>query len=185
MSFQIVMSKELEGKIIIRKANVEDASLIANLGEQTFWESHGHSADKHHIENFISRAYSEENQKKELDDKANEVYIAYFNDQPVGFSKIVFNLPNELISNKPFTTKFDRIYVLKEYYDLKIGKLLFEYNVELAKRNNQTGMWLYVWVENKRAVRFYEKCGFKIIGSFDYVISPEHNNPNHILYLEF
>ena len=43
-------------------------------------------------------------------------------------------------------TKFDRIYVLKEYYDLKIGKLLFEYNVELAKRNNQTGMWLYVSV---------------------------------------
>ena len=67
------MSKESNGKVIIRKANVSDASILARLGEQTFWQSHGHSADKHHVEDFITRVYSEENQILELNKNENEV----------------------------------------------------------------------------------------------------------------
>ena len=74
---------------------------------------------------------------------------------------------------------------MKEFYDKNIGKQLFDLNIELAKANKQIGIWLYVWTENKRALRFYEKQGFKNIGSTHFRISETHSNPNYWMYLKF
>jgi ribosomal protein S18 acetylase RimI-like enzyme len=46
-------------------------------------------------------------------------------------------------------------------------------------------VWLAVWTENHRAIDFYKKIGFKKVGDYDFKISENHSNPNHILYLEF
>jgi ribosomal protein S18 acetylase RimI-like enzyme len=46
-------------------------------------------------------------------------------------------------------------------------------------------MWLYTWTGNERAVSFYLKAGFKIIGSHNFKISATHSNPNHRMLLEF
>ena len=57
--------------------------------------------------------------------------------------------------------------------------------MQLAKRNYQKGIWLYVWKENTRAYHFYLKSGFKVIGEHDFKISENHSNPNYQLFLEF
>ena len=44
----------------IIKANAEHSELIAKLAQQTFSESHGHSASKDDINNFILRTYNTE-----------------------------------------------------------------------------------------------------------------------------
>ena len=67
----------------------------------------------------------------------------------------------------------------------KLGYQLFDFNVNLSKEHNQNGMWLFVWIENKRAVSFYEKTGFKIIGSHDFFLSKTHSNPNHQMLLDY
>ena len=55
----------------------------------------------------------------------------------------------------------------------------------LSKKKQQKGIWLAVWVENKRAIKFYQKAGFKIVGKYDFQISKTHSNPNHIMYLKY
>ena len=105
--------------------------------------------------------------------------------QPVaGFSKIVLNIPNTNIENANIT-KLDRFYLLKAFYGKKLGAELFDFNVKLAKKKEQKGIWLAVWVENLRAFNFYSKSGFKIVGKYDFQISSSHSNPNHIMYLTF
>ena len=71
------------------------------------------------------------------------------------------------------------------FYGLNLGKELFDYNIEFSKKHNQLGMWLAVWVENERAIKFYTKMGFKIVGEYDFRISATHTNPNHIMFLPF
>ena len=39
--------------------------------------------------------------------------------------------------------------------------------------------------ENGRAIRFYEKEGFQIVGEMDFVMSAEHTNPNWVMLLQY
>jgi len=168
----------------IRKVSVTDVDLLAQLGPQTFIESHGHSAAKEDVESYISTAYSIEACQQELADAKNIYHFIYYNNKPAGFSKIILNsaAPGIAATN---ITKLERIYVLKQFYNMKLGLALLNFNIELSKQHNQTGMWLYTWIENERAVNFYKKAGFKIIGSYDFKISATHSNPNHRMFLEF
>ncbi len=154
------------------------------MAKQTFRESHGTSAAEKDILEYEDSRLNVELFESELADPANTFRIAYLNEIPVAFSKEIFNCPNPKIVEQS-VCKLEKLYVLKEFYDQKIGQPLFDLNIELAKQNGQKGIWLYVWTENKRALRFYEKQGFKNIANTLFKVSETHSNPNYWMYLEF
>ena len=168
----------------IIKATEKDVALVSTLATNTFLQSHGHSAPAADINNYIAAKYNEVVLKEELSDPQNIYHIIYCDEKPAGYSKIVYNQPyeNSTLQN---ITKLERIYILQEFYNVQLGKALFQFNVALAKQNQQAGMWLYVWKENTRAFNFYTKAGFIIIGSYNFKISATHSNPNHQLLLMF
>lgn len=168
----------------IVKATLKDAQLLSKLSVDTFLPAHGHSAPKKDIENYLTENFSEESFASELSDVKNEYYLFYLNDKIAGYSKIIFNKENKNIISKNITY-MSRLYFLKEFYGLGLGKILFDFNINLCKQNKQSGIWLAVWVENQKGISFYKKMGFKKVGNFDFKISETHSNPNHILYLEF
>ncbi|HMS35447.1 MAG TPA: GNAT family N-acetyltransferase [Ignavibacteria bacterium] len=170
--------------ISIVKAVPEDFGLIAEIGKTSFTESHGHSASPEEISKYINEKYVNNAVKAELINTENIYHIIYYNNQPAGYSKINFNEPHSNINEKNIT-KLDRLYLLKEFYDLKLGHELFKFNIELSKQNHQKGMWLFVWKENFRAVYFYKKEGFRIIGSYDFKLSETHSNPNHQMLIVY
>lgn len=163
---------------------VKDAELISRMAIQTFRESHGTSASEKDIEEYTITKLSVDLFKEELADPKNIFRLAFLNEVPVAFSKMIYDLANPKINDAP-VCKLEKLYVLKEYYDQKIGKPLFDLNIKLAKQNKQKGIWIYVWTENKRALRFYEKQGFKIIADTFFKVSETHSNPNYWLYLKF
>jgi ribosomal protein S18 acetylase RimI-like enzyme len=168
----------------IVKAITNDFELLAGIGKQTFLESHGHSAKKPDIDAYVEEKCSNRFFQGELSDTKNIYHILYYKEQPAGYSKIILNSPHANIF-QPNITKLERIYLLRDFYELKLGFELLRFNVELSKENNQSGMWLFVWKENPRAVNFYSRNGFRIIGSYDFQISATHSNPNHQMFLEY
>jgi diamine N-acetyltransferase len=168
----------------IIKATEKDTTVLVTLATTTFIQSHGHSAPAADINNYIAEKYNEAVLNEELNDPQNIYHIIYHNEKPAGYSKINFNqaYENSAVQN---ITKLERIYILQEFYNLKLGLALLQYNIELAKQNQQTGLWLYVWKENTRAFNFYTKAGFIIIGSYNFKISATHANPNHQLLLRW
>ena len=168
----------------IRRAFHTDAPLLADIGKQTFIESHGHSAPTPDIEAYVSLKYSLEAIEEELNNPGNIYHIIYHDDRAAGFSKIILNSPYPLIEATT-VTKLEKIYLLKEFHDLKLGLTLLEFILALSKQENQTGIWLFVWLENQRAFAFYKRNGFIVIGSDDFKISETHYNPNHVMYLEY
>ncbi|MEX1301581.1 MAG: GNAT family N-acetyltransferase, partial [Desulfotignum sp.] len=59
------------------------------------------------------------------------------------------------------TLEIERIYVLKEFHGKTVGQQLYEKAMEIAKEKSVTYVWLGVWEKNSKAIRFYEKNGFK------------------------
>jgi len=168
--------------VTIVKANKDDAALLADIGRITFIESHGHSAPAADIDAYVAAKYTPTILQQELSNPGNIYHILYHGQQAAGYSKIILNSPHPDIP-EPNITKLERIYLLKEFYQLKLGYQLLQFNIDLSKKNNQAGIWLYVWKKNHRAVNFYLKTGFQITGSYDFKLSDTHSNPNHRMLL--
>jgi len=168
----------------IIRADETHSHLLSDLARRTFIESHGSSAKSEDVDSYVAKNYNSEILRKEIQDSNNIFHIVYYDSHAAGYSKIVFNCPYTDSKTKNIA-KLERIYLLKEFYSSGIGLELFEFNVSLIKENDQTGIWLYVWKDNHRAINFYKKNGFIIIGSHDFKISEDHSNPNHQMLLSF
>lgn len=170
--------------ISITKAMESDCSAIIAIGKQSVEESHRGSCSAQDMNEFLTRNYNANTIKSELNDQKNIYYVIKHSNQPVGFSKIILNATHENIASSNVTI-LDRIYLLKEFYGLKLGLELLNFNISLAKQNNQSGMWLYAWIGNVRAVNFYRKAGFAIIGRHKYYVTDTHYDGTHHMFLDF
>lgn len=170
--------------ISVIKATERDRNSIVNIGKISVEESHRGSSSAEVMNEFLERNYNSDAIREELNDINNIYYIINYNDKAVGFSKIIFNAkhPNIVTEN---VTKLDRIYLLKEFYGLKLGLELLNFNIGLARNNGQSGMWLYTWIGNNRAIDFYLKAGFTIIGSHKFYVTKTHYDVSHQMFLNF
>lgn len=174
----------INSEIKIVRATQSDADLLVDLATQTFVQSHASSAPKKDIDAYVSEKYNLPVFENELENENYVYHLLYYKGKAVGFSKIILNESHSNIKLKD-VTKLERLYILDKYHDLKLGKLLFDFNVKLSKDSGQKGMWLFVWVDNTRAFNFYTKCGFNIIGKHDFRISDTHSNPNYQMMLRY
>ena len=168
----------------IVKATRNDYRLLSEIAKLTFIESHGHSAKSEDINFYISQKHPESIFEEELLNNENIYHIIYHDNVVAGFSNIILNSPYPSSKNQHIA-KLERLYLLRKFYGQKLGRRLFEFNINIARQNNQAGIWLYVWKENQQAIVFYKKMGFKIIGSYDFKITETHSNPNHHMLLMY
>jgi len=168
----------------IVRATLSDIELLTQIGKKSFLEAHGKSASEENINEYVSKNFTNKAFEEALKDSNNIFYIIYFNGKAVGYSKIIFNSqhPNIPIKN---ITKLERLYLLQEFHSLKLGLELFNYNLNESVKHQQSGIWLFVWTENHKAINFYKKNGFKIVGQYDFQITATHSNPNHQMLLIF
>ena len=170
--------------ISIVRAKESDYKSIVNIGKISVAESHKNSCSAEVMTEFIDRNYNNEAIKKELKDINNIYYIINYNNKTVGFSKIILNDNHANIITDNIT-KLDRIYLLKEFYGLKLGYELLKFNIGLSRKNKQSGMWLYTWTKNERAIDFYIRAGFTITGNYDFHVAKNHYDPCYQMFLNF
>lgn len=117
----------------IVKAREKDSELLSGIAKITFIESHGSSAKAEDINIYVTEKYSTDIFKQELSDSKNVYHIIYHDKITAGYSKIIFNLP---YTNSPIQNiaKLERLYLLKEFYNLKSGLDLFQFNIDQIGR---------------------------------------------------
>jgi len=170
--------------ITIRPATVTDVETIIAIGLVAVELAHRKSCSATDMAEYLNIHYNEAEITNELSNPDNCYHIIYYGTKAAGFSKIVYNIAHPNIA-VPNVTKLDRIYILEEYWGMQLGYALLQHNINLARGNNQAGIWLFTWTGNERAVAFYLKNGFTIIGTHSFRVSATHSNPNHHMYLKW
>lgn len=172
------------GFMKIQPSHISELTALTELAKTTFLQSHGHCASEEEVASYVNENFTEVNFEKELGDANNVYHSLYLHDELVGYSKINLNYPFKAVTDAS-CAKMERLYLLDKTHGTGLGKAFFDFNIELTKAHQQSGVWLFVWVENHRAIRFYEKQGFEIVGEHDFRISDRHYNPNHQMLLKF
>jgi len=168
--------------ISIDKATASDHKIIVDIGKLSVEEAHRGSCSAEELNEYLEKHYNNEAIQAELSDEKNIYHIITVDGEPAGFSKIMLNASHADIEQTN-VTKLDRIYLLSKFFNLRLGFELLKFNIGLAKTNNQSGIWLYTWTGNNRAINFYQKNGFTIIGSHNFQVTETRYNLNHHMFL--
>lgn len=145
--------------IEITKATLSHLDQLQKIGRQTFEETFSESNSEENMKNYLEEGFSNEKLTAELNDQNSEFYFASLDNEVIGYLKINFGASQtELKDSKAL--EIERIYVSKEFYGQSIGQLLYDKAMQIAKQKNADYVWLGVWEENPRAIRFYKKNGF-------------------------
>lgn len=156
----------------IRKINIDDLETLRYLSIQTFKETFEEVNTEEDMQKYLDENLSIEKLKTELENPNSEFYFAENNDEILGYLKLNFkDAQTEKLEENHF--EIERIYVLKAFLGQKIGQILFNKAIEIGREKNLEFVWLGVWEENHRAIRFYGKNGFEIFGKHDFVLGED------------
>ena len=150
-------------EIIIRKAEMDDARLVSVLGGVTFYEAYYEQDTPVDMARYVVESFNPEVIAAEIDDPANEFYIPLLNEKAVGYAKLITGTTAEGIDDGGIELK--RIYVLERVWGTGVGERLLKFCIEKAKERGFKFIWLGVWEENARALKFYSKHGFNQVGT--------------------
>ena len=155
--------------MIVRRATPRDARVLADLALTIFRDTFGPQNDPADIALHAERRYGEDIQREELDDPSLTYLIAEVDSKAVGFAMIgdprsesceAFISPIELF----------RFYIDKDWHGKGIALPLMEACYAEARARGARTICLSVWQENPRAIRFYEKNGYRIAGTQPYIL---------------
>ena len=138
---------------------LKDLDQLQEISRQTFSETFSESNTEENLKKYLEEGFSIEKLTAELNDKNSEFYFAELDHTVIGYLKL--NLGQSQTELKADNAlEIERIYVLQEFHGKKVGQLLYEKAMQIAKQKNADFVWLGVWEENPRAINFYQKNGF-------------------------
>ena len=144
----------------IKKIELSEIEQLQKIGKTTFYETFAGDNSEENMKEYLDEKFTLDKIKSELLNPASQFYFAYSEDQILGYLKVNFaEAQTELHDNNGL--EIERIYVLKEFHGLKVGQLLYDKALQIAKEADLSYIWLGVWEENLKALNFYKKNGFE------------------------
>jgi ribosomal protein S18 acetylase RimI-like enzyme len=162
----------MESNITIVQINNSNIAALQQIGRQTFAETFAESNSAENMAKYLEEAYAYEKLSAEVNDANSVFYFAILDEKVIGYLKLnMGGSQTELKDNDAL--EIERIYVLKEFHGKKVGQMLFDKAIEVAKAKHVAYVWLGVWEENKRALQFYTKNGFVEFDQHIFVLGDE------------
>lgn len=143
----------------IHKASINDLELIKRIGRETFFETFSESNTEADMKTYLDENFNDSKLAAELNNPDSYFFIAWDDQDPVGYLKLNSGKAQTEIGDD-VSVEIERIYVKQAYHGKKVGQVLYEKALEIARQMNKEFIWLGVWEENPKAIRFYEKNGF-------------------------
>lgn len=145
--------------IIISKSGEKDLETLQSIGIQTFTETFAEDNTEEAMKQYLEDSFNTEKIKSELNNPDSLFYIAWEEDNPVGYLKMNSGKAQTELQDET-SLEIERIYVKKSHHGKKVGQLLYNQALETAKQLGKSYLWLGVWEKNLRAINFYSKNGF-------------------------
>jgi ribosomal protein S18 acetylase RimI-like enzyme len=144
----------------------KDAKVLSDLAKQIYIPHYPYLWDEGGIDWYINEyAYPVEKITKEIKDSNNLHFIAYQNNQPIGYLKLNINTSSKGFD--PITTlELERIYIDVNGIQKGVGTELINFVKQIAKEYKKNEIVLKAMDSAEKALQFYKKNGFNIVSSF-------------------
>lgn len=167
----MVLNKR-SGPIQIRRASAADAALLARVGEDTFFDSFAADNTPEDMAAYLRTAFSPEKQAAELADPGSLFLIASVKGDMTGYAQLHAGQPADgVIGSRPI--ELARLYSARSWIGRGVGPALMDACLAEARQLGHDIIWLGVWERNARAIAFYRKWGFSVVGTQPFLLGAD------------
>ena len=162
--------------ITLRPATADDALCIGVLGMQVFLDTYATHGIRRSIADEVLQAFAPATIAHLLTQPDISLMVAQANEHLVGFAQTKLNARHPMIE-APDVAELQRLYIQERFTGLGIGYQLLQAAEQLAAREGAPMLWATVWVGNERALGFYPRRGYALLGEPTYTFQGEtHGN---------
>lgn len=148
--------------ISLRLASPNDGMAAAATGRRCFTETFGPSFPADDLALHLERMFGPGGLPAELADPSIQVMLAEDGGEIAAYLKLVaMTLP---VEHPPVSLEIKQLYVLEPWQGKGVAAMLMDWAVRSARERNAPALFLSVWEEGARAIAFYQRHGFRIVG---------------------
>jgi ribosomal protein S18 acetylase RimI-like enzyme len=151
----------------LRIATVDDATALAAAAERMFRDTFASSNRAEDMDAYCSATYALERVRAELADRNRHTLLVEHEGALVGFAQL-------REGDAPASLEILRFYVDTPWHGRGVAQPLMAAIIEEAHARAANRLFVQVWEHNPRAIAFYSRQGFKIVGSRPFVLGQSH-----------
>jgi ribosomal protein S18 acetylase RimI-like enzyme len=159
----------------LREADFADLASLLDVAQTSFVQAFTEGNKPENVQAYLSQAFTPVQLEKEWRNPASTFLLASLEGKLVGYTKVNLAAAQTDVQD-PDSLEVARLYTLEEVWGRGVGQFLLDAALAFAKEKGKTFVWLGVWEHNARAIRFYEKNGFKTFGSHPFPFGDEIQN---------
>jgi ribosomal protein S18 acetylase RimI-like enzyme len=157
---------------VFRPAAIGDAPALSVFAERSFRETFAHDNKPEDMNQYCREAFGLEIQQRELTDPEVMTLLALSETTIVGYGQIRLGSGTTCIACDN-AAEIRRLYVGSTWQGKQIARELLRKLVGAATHSGAKCIWLGVWERNARAIRFYEKAGFSVVGEHEFSLGSD------------
>jgi ribosomal protein S18 acetylase RimI-like enzyme len=159
----------------IRIATAADVEMLTELAWRTFHDAFAPMNSPENLEAYMKSNFSRQIISEQLADPRATFLIAEIEATPVAFAKLYKgDIPACVEGVAPI--ELERFYVDRQFHGKGVAQTLMEACFDSARESGHKTVYLGVWENNHRAIAFYRKCGFEVVGSHVFQMGDEAQN---------
>lgn len=151
----------------IRRAAPADAVPLTALVASSFRDTYAADCDADEIDRHIATHFTLDRISAEIEDPASPILLACEGDELLGYAVLRAGSSTDCIAaNRPIEVA--RLYLTRSRIGRGHGSALMQSCLEEGERRGCDVIWLGVWERNARALAFYRKWGFELVGTYKF-----------------
>ncbi|NAY92009.1 GNAT family N-acetyltransferase [Muricauda sp. JGD-17] len=148
------------------KARLSDSLRISILLKTVYIQAYAIEGITFEFANFIEEKFSKEKIEEKIKENPDNLLVCHCNGNPIGIAEIIYN--SECPIRKIATPELGKLYVLERFHRTGVAGHLMQKVEEITRLKGYKELNLEVWENNLKAIKFYEKHGYKLLGKVDF-----------------
>lgn len=163
-------------RVHIRDAEVADADALTVFATAVFRDTYGAVTAVQDMDAYVTECFHRAAQEREIADATAHTLLAMADGEIAGFAQCRCGPAPDCLAESgmpsPLALQIQRFYVGTRWHGRGVAQDLMAACIRLA-RTYDVPVWLGVYAENGRAIRFYAKSGFRRAGTTTFTLGAE------------
>jgi ribosomal protein S18 acetylase RimI-like enzyme len=156
----------------IRHATAAEAHDLARLAAALFPLGCPANTTQDDLAAYINRELFPGRLRSLLEDERTIALVVEISGQLVGYALVAHRVPPSQIPSS-IDCELRKFYIDASLHGSGIANMLMKEVVAAAATRCHGSLWLSVFSENDRAVSFYRRCGFRVVGSQEFLVGSD------------